>query len=248
MLKTWFLNFIIYFISSGFFYLFFSFFLKKNQSKKIQLLDAPISHRFREFKNSFIAIIFSTSISLLIINPYTIPYTLMYMDGDKYGIPYFIFSILVCLFLHDTYFYWTHRLLHRPFFRFVHKVHHQSTNPTSWSAFAFHPIEAIIQAFILSLLPFIIPLHPIALLVFFIIIMIWDAYGHSGFEIFSKRFLMSKWGRWINSSITHNMHHEFYEGNYGLYFRFWDIWMKTSHPKYNDHIVKVKDREAKKKP
>ena len=36
-------------------------------------------------------------------------------------------------YLHDAWFYWTHRLLHHPWLlRRVHYVHHQSTVPTAY--------------------------------------------------------------------------------------------------------------------
>ena len=56
-------------------------------------------------------------------------------------------SLLVYLFLHDTWFYWTHRWMHRPKpFRIAHAVHHASRPPTAWAAMSFHPWEAVTGA------------------------------------------------------------------------------------------------------
>ena len=44
-------------------------------------------------------------------------------------------SLLVYLFLHDTWFYWTHRWMHRPrVFRLAHAVHHASKPPCQHAA------------------------------------------------------------------------------------------------------------------
>src|SRR3546814_18089983 len=44
-------------------------------------------------------------------------------------------SVLLYLLIHDTWFYWTHRWMHRPaLFRRCHAVHHQSRPPTAWPA------------------------------------------------------------------------------------------------------------------
>ncbi|OYW13762.1 MAG: sterol desaturase, partial [Sphingomonadales bacterium 12-62-5] len=49
-------------------------------------------------------------------------------------------SILTYLFLHDSWFYWTHRWMHRPsLFKAAHAVHHASRPPTAWAAMSFHP-------------------------------------------------------------------------------------------------------------
>ncbi|MGL1488967.1 sterol desaturase family protein, partial [Vibrio parahaemolyticus] len=30
-------------------------------------------------------------------------------------------------------------------FKYVHLVHHHSTNPSPWAAYAFHPLEAVVE-------------------------------------------------------------------------------------------------------
>jgi sterol desaturase/sphingolipid hydroxylase (fatty acid hydroxylase superfamily) len=73
---------------------------------------------------------------------------------EEYGWGYFFISVAVMLVLHDAYFYWTHRAMHRPrLFKVFHRVHHLSTNPSQWAAFAFHPLEAVVEAGILVIIP-----------------------------------------------------------------------------------------------
>src|SRR3546814_3982259 len=74
-------------------------------------------------------------------------------------------SIVLYLVLHDGWFYWTHRLLHRPrLFRIAHAVHHASRPPTAWAAMSFHPWESVTGAIVIPLLVFVIPIHVSALL------------------------------------------------------------------------------------
>ena len=40
------------------------------------------------------------------------------------------------------------------------------------------------------------------------------------------------------------MHHRYFEGNYGLYFRWWDIWMGTTHPRYDETLQEVQHRSG----
>ena len=49
----------------------------------------------------------------------------------------------------------------------------------------------------------------------------------------NKSFRNSFWFQIINSSVYHNLHHKKFQGNYGLYFRFWDRIMKTENPNYS---------------
>ncbi len=41
-------------------------------------------------------------------------WTRIYLDGPRYGTKWFVASIALMILLHDAYFYWTHRLMHRP--------------------------------------------------------------------------------------------------------------------------------------
>jgi len=59
-------------------------------------------------------------------------WTLIYRDAGAYPFWYLPLSVFLYLFAHDTWFYWTHRLMHRPFwFKAAHAVHHESRPPTA---------------------------------------------------------------------------------------------------------------------
>jgi lathosterol oxidase len=86
------------------------------------------------------------------------------------------------------------------------------------------------------------PFHKIHLGVFFAVVFVYNVYGHLGYELFSPKFHKTKFGRWVSTGTAHNMHHQFFKGNYGLYFLFWDRWMGTLRPEYDEKFGIVMDK------
>ena len=169
--------------------------------------------------------------------------TLQYKGIDTYGWVWYFAAYPVMLVVHDTYFYWTHRLMHHPgIFRYFHLVHHKSTNPSPWAAYAFHPLEAVVEAGILPVFVFTLPLHVTHIGIFFLIMIVYNVYGHLGYELYPRGFSRSAVGKWINTSVNHNLHHQYFKGNYGLYFLWWDRWMGTIRSDYDQRFEEVKTR------
>ncbi|MFZ6012980.1 MAG: sterol desaturase family protein [Bacteroidota bacterium] len=131
----------------------------------------------------------------------------------------------------------------RPIFNIVHRVHHLSTNPSPWAAMAFHPLEAVFEAGIIVIVPLLFPVHPLAIGLFLLFMMIYNVYGHLGYELYPKGFSRSWLGRWINTSVNHNLHHQYFKGNYGLYFLFWDKIMGTLQPAYDKTFDEITSRK-----
>lgn len=213
--------------------------------RKIQRVFPKPTDYQREFLYSLITSFIFAGVGYLVFGTSFREHTFVYSSMEEYGQLYFWFSIVLMLIIHDTYFYWTHRAMHHPsLFRYFHKVHHLSTNPSPWAAFAFHPLEAIVEAGILVLIVLIMPVHPLALMFFLLIMMIINVYGHLGYELYPKGFSKSRIGKWINTSVNHNQHHQYFKGNYGLYFLWWDRWMGTLRTDYDQQYDEVKSRTA----
>lgn len=169
----------------------------------------------------------------------------VYRKIDSHGWGWFVISIGIAIMVHDTWFYWTHRLMHhRRLFRVFHRVHHESTNPSPWAAYCFAPLEALVQACIFPLLVFTVPMHPLAFLAFMIWQIVFNVLGHTGYEYF-PRWLMRSWlGKVLNTPTNHVQHHEKMRGNYGLYFNVWDRLMGTNHPDYEARFTEVTTRPS----
>jgi sterol desaturase/sphingolipid hydroxylase (fatty acid hydroxylase superfamily) len=226
---------------AGSIFIFFYIWKKRNYwYLKIQKKFPSNKHVLHEIKYSFYTVIIFGIVIIQVMWASKHRYTLVYYPMDKYGYPYYFFSILLMIFVHDTYFYWTHRLLHwKLLFRYVHKTHHLSLNPTPFSAYAFHPVEALVEIGIIPLLVFTIPYHVSVISIFSVYTLVLNVGGHMGFEFFPKGFARHKFFKWHNTATHHNMHHQYVKCNYGLYFNIWDRLMKTNHPQYENHFDRV---------
>jgi len=101
---------------------------------------------------------------------------------------------------------------------------------------AFHPLEAVVEAGIIVVVVFLFPVHPLAIGIFLLFMMLYNVYGHLGYELYPKGFSKSLIGKWINTSVNHNQHHVHFKGNYGFYFLFWDRMMGTVRPDYDERF------------
>jgi sterol desaturase/sphingolipid hydroxylase (fatty acid hydroxylase superfamily) len=172
-------------------------------------------------------------------------WTQIYFKIGQHSRAWFWSSIVIGIFVHDAYFYWTHRLMHHPrLFRWFHRVHHESTNPSPWAAYCFGPLEAVVQAGIFPLLVCIMPMHLIAFMLFMFWQIFFNVLGHTGFEYY-PRWLIDSWvGKFLNTPTHHVQHHEKLRGNYGLYFNYWDRLFGTNNPGYEARFREVTRREG----
>lgn len=216
------------------------------RGRKIQLKFPKTIDYLREIGFSALTIFVMAFIPFLILgNPSLAKHTKFYMDIHEYGMTWFVLAFPIMALIHDTYFYWMHRLIHHPaIFKWVHLVHHKSTNPSPFAAYAFHPLEAILEAGIFVVFVLTIPVNKFHLIFFFLFQIVYNVYGHSGWELYPKGFNKHWFGKWINTSVNHNQHHQYFKGNYGLYFLFWDRMMGTIRPDYDEKFEEVKTRPA----
>ena len=229
-----------YFLLAGIPFLVFYLLLPSRfQKRKIQPGKASRKDFRREILQSVLSSAVFTAIAVAVLYSPLRAYTLIYDDIHSYPTWYIGVSLALSLIVHDTYFYWMHRLLHnKKLFRWTHLTHHKSVNPSPWTSYSFHFLEAITEGLIVLIIAVVMPLHPLTVILFTIASFIINVYGHLGYEI------MPRWIRrtWlfgiINTSVHHNLHHRKFDGNYGLYFRTWDRLMGTEHPDY----VKEYDR------
>ena len=234
-----------YFIIAGIGFVLYYIILRKPRGyKKIQLRFPKNRDYIREILYSVATIVIFTAATVFFVkNPPVTDHTFYYRDIHQHGWFYFFAAFPIMMVLHDTYFYWMHRLMHRPeIFRYFHRVHHLSTNPSPWAAYAFHPLEALVEIGILPAFLFIMPIHFLHLLIFFLFMITYNVYGHLGWELYPRGFSKHWLGKWINTSVNHNQHHQFFKGNYGLYFTFWDRMMGTIRNDYDQKFEEVSTR------
>ncbi len=243
--KVYLINFFLltarYFLFSGIaFYLFWVLKKDKFSQYRIQKKFPEKEKIYSEIKYSLSTFLIFSMVGVGIFYAKKKGYTFIYNDINEYGYFYFFISILVSILVHDAYFYWMHRAMHtKLFFKTVHQVHHISTNPSPFAAFSFHPLEAIFEAGILPLLVFLIPLHPLAILFFILFMTLLNVLGHLGYELYPTSFVSNSFSNWNNTSFHHNMHHQKFNCNYGLYFNWWDKIFKTNHELYQSEFERL---------
>ncbi len=156
-----------------------------------------------------------------------------------------LLEISVIVVLHDAYFYWTHRAMHhRWLFRRFHRLHHLSRTPTPWAAYAFAPLEAIVEAGILPLAALLLPMHELTVLTFVTHMIVRNVIGHAGIELFPRWWLRVPLLRALTTTTHHDLHHAHGRYNYGLYFTWWDRWLGTTHPQYQQRFEALTQRRT----
>jgi sterol desaturase/sphingolipid hydroxylase (fatty acid hydroxylase superfamily) len=198
------------------------------RKRRIQPVDFQAADLIREFATSMSTVVIFALVFAIAHTRGLAPHTRIYSDWRAHGLPWLLASLPVLLLFHDAYFYWMHRLVHQPaLFKAVHRVHHLSRNPSPLAAYAFHPWEALLEAVWVLPVLFLIPIHQAVLIAFALVSLAMSVIGHLGVEIYPESWRRHPVMRWLNSPTRHNAHHQYFRGNYGLYFMFWDRLMGT---------------------
>lgn len=229
-----------YFVVAGIaFALCYWLFAGKIHKAKIQKNKAPRASFIRDILHSLQTTMIHVVIAYLVLFTPFKAHTLVYDKITDYSLWWFFLSLPVCLIIHDTYFYWMHRLMHsKVLFNRVHLLHHKSNNPSPWTSYSFHFFEAWIEGGVLLAIVLLIPVNVMMIEMFVLTAFMINVYGHLGYEVAPKWFRRTWLFEVFNSSVHHNLHHHKFKGNYGLYFRIWDRLLHTEHPDY----VKEYDR------
>lgn len=220
-------------MAGAFYYLVNIRFATRYQLRKVNLRPGKNHQIQAEIRYSFIASVLFALLGTLAIYSWQKGWTCIYTDLTGWRAWWLLPSLFLVLFIHETYYYWLHRWMHRPeIYRWVHRTHHESLATTAWTSFSFHPVESVLQALPILILIYILPLHPATLIALFLIMSVTSVINHLNYELYpagTNRHWLGKW--WIGAT-HHGLHHSRFNFNYGLYFTFWDHWMKTESPDF----------------
>lgn len=143
-------------------------------------------------------------------------------------------SLVVMIVAHDAYFYWTHRLMHRPrVFRRTHLRHHRSNNPSPFTAYSFDVAEALLMVAFMVVWPLIFPTPWTVPGLFMLHQIFRNTLLHSGYELMPARADGRPWLDFLTTTTHHDLHHAQAGWNYAAWFTWWDRWMGTEHPEYH---------------
>lgn len=138
-------------------------------------------------------------------------------------------------------FYWIHRLLHwPPLYKRAHSLHHRNVNVGPWSGISMHPIEHSLY-FTNFLIHFVIPSHPIHILFHAYFQTIGAVANHSGFES-----LLYKDKKQLQlADYFHQLHHRYFECNYGTMEMPWDEWFGSFHDGSDEATIETRARKRR---
>ena len=151
---------------------------------------------------------------------------------------WFIALFVIIPIWESFYFYWIHRFLHIPFlYKHVHALHHRNINVGPWSGLAMHPVEHLI--FLGSvMIHFVVAAHPVHILFHLQYYALTAATTHTGFE----GMVIKDKNRLKLGTFHHQMHHRYFECNYGGLELPWDKWFGSFHDGTVESDAKIKER------
>ncbi len=223
-----------YFLIAGLFqWIFHNKFKKQFTHRKLSAKQVDQKQFLKEVKWSVITSLIFSVIGAITTVLWQKGFTKVYTNIADYGYWYLPVSLVLSLFIHETYYYFLHRWMHQPrVFKVLHKVHHDSRTTSAWTAFSFHPLEGFLQAIILPAIIVLLPLHIYVLLFQLVIMTFSSVINHLEIELYPAAFQKNKVGKWVIGATHHSLHHKQYKYNFGLYFTFWDKFQKTESPAF----------------
>ena len=108
--------------------------------------------------------------------------------------------------------------------RNIHYVHHLSKEPTVFSTFSFHWVEAFLLGTVVFLPLLLYPFQLLAILSLPILSLLVNLLGHSNYDLFSKY----RPEHIFKFSYRHSMHHKRGRGNLGFLLPWLDQFFKTT--------------------
>lgn len=154
---------------------------------------------------------------------------------------WFVVTLLLVPAWSSMHFYWVHRFLHwPPVYSRIHSLHHRNINIGPWSGLSMHPVECFIYVSAV-LIHFVVPTHLLVFMTHLLAKCLGPAFSHSGFEK-----LLTGPDEGVNAGdFHHQLHHRYFECNYGTTEMPWDAWFGTFHDGTEDATRRVKDRQRR---
>lgn len=139
----------------------------------------------------------------------------------------------------SMHFYFVHRALHfKPLYQLAHALHHRNPSPGPWTGISMHPIEHVIY-FSSVIVHFIVPSSPIHFIFHHYIQALNPPCSHSGFDAIrtggKQRVAMG--------DFFHQLHHRYFECNYGTAEMPWDKWFGSFHDGTPEATKRMRKRQ-----
>jgi len=156
--------------------------------------------------------------------------------------PAYLGLMLLAVFFWSTlHFYFVHRFMHyQPVYKVVHELHHRNINTIPWTGISMHPLEHSIY-FSVFVLWWLVPVHPVVIVLTGLFQGIGPATSHSGFD-----FIKLKGGFKISTGDWyHQLHHQYFNFNYGNTTTPFDRLFGSWHDGSSESLQAQKERKRK---
>ena len=138
---------------------------------------------------------------------------------------WFVLLFIAIPFWSSLHFYFVHRWLHwKPLYRLAHALHHKNIRTGPWSGLSMHPLEHLLF-YSSVLIHLVIDSHPIHILFHMHWLTLGTAVGHSGFH----DLLVKGRSVFPLADFRHQLHHRYFDCNYGTDLVPCDRWFGTYH-------------------
>jgi ferredoxin-NADP reductase/sterol desaturase/sphingolipid hydroxylase (fatty acid hydroxylase superfamily) len=217
---------------------------KKLGNRKIQLSKrAGWSQIKGEIGATFFSFFGGTAFSILLLSFNDIGLTKFYLEAGKFGLGYEVFTFIAMLLVSDTWFYWSHRTMHHPsIYKYVHALHHKSLDVNPFTSNSFHLIESLWLTVWILPLAMVMPISMTVLGIMQVVGTFNNLKSHLGYEFFPKFFSKAPFNMLVTAT-NHSLHHTQYNGNYALFFRFWDVVCGTELNSTERTFQEIHERE-----
>jgi len=246
--QVWLVNMVLMIVSAGGLHLYFITYRKQGKRLKFDPRDQGRNNRLWNFSDQVKDNMFwSLGSGVLQLTGFQVITMWLMANGYTPVITlnsnpvWFIMALILIPIWSAFHFYWVHRLLHVPFlYKRVHSLHHRNVNIGPWSGFAMHPVEHFLYLSTLCI-HWIVASHPIHLFFHIIYQGPGAAMTHTGYE----DLLIKDKRRLALGTFYHQLHHRYYECNYGNQEMPWDRWFGTFHNGSEEATRTTRDRKKK---
>lgn len=189
--------------------------LPTNEDRRVY----AVPHSKYQLRREWLSSLITTPIPPLIIIIF-ISLGLLHINPQNEGFSTILITFFLVCIWSEIWHYYSHYLMHKPRFLWIHKFHHRSRPPLAVSCLSFSASEkAILSMGILA--PFLVLSHFVqisfyGIIAYYFLYFFTNTIGHINLEIFPKGFTNTWMGKIFTTSTYHAMHHARYHGNYGL--------------------------------
>ena len=246
--QIWFRNMILMCAVAGGLHLWFYSFTAQGKKLKFDARELAKNNGTYTFRNQVLDNMFWTLASGVTV--WTILEVLYFWAAANWQVPTVIFAenpvwfaawfVLIPIWS-SFHFYWIHRLLHwPPLYKLAHSLHHRNVNIGPWTGISMHPVEHMLY-YSSVLIHFIVPSHPVHVLFHFYTQSLNPPFSHSGFE----GIVLQDKKRVAAGDFFHQLHHRYFECNYGTSEMPWDVFFGSFHDGTAEATEATKERRRR---